>query len=175
MKLKDLMSSRTRLAAQWHSTKNYINDIQCTDAKALLSMLDKAHKAAIEGIKKSIVLTEEMIRQIITQNKAVHTNYQLIKSVPGIGHLTAVYIIICTNNFAAKPSGKQLGGYAGVVPFASTSGGSIKGKNKVHKMANKELKKLLHLCALTATLSTRPDPNNILIEKKQKVKTEWWY
>jgi transposase len=150
MKLKDLMSSRTRLVAQLHSTKNYIKEIQCTNDKQLLSMLDKAHKAAIEGIKKSIVQIEAMIEQIVQQNKAVYTNYQLIKTVPGIGHLTAVYIICCTNNFAAKPSGKQLGSYAGVVPFADRSGTSIKGRNKVHKMANKELKKLLHLCALTA-------------------------
>ncbi len=150
MKLKDLMSSRSRLVAQLHSTKNYIKEIQCTNDKALLSMLDKAHKAAIEGIKKSIVQIEEMIVQIIQQNKAIYTNYQLIKTVPGIGHLTAVYIICCTNNFASKVSGKQLGSYAGVVPFINSSGTSIKGKNKVHKMANKELKKLLHLCALTA-------------------------
>lgn len=150
MKLKDLMSSRTRLVAQLHSTKNYIKEIQCTNDKVLLSMLDKAHKAAIEGIKKSIALIEEMIEKIIHENKAVSINYQLIKTVPGIGHLTAIYIICCTNNVAAKPSGKQLGSYAGVVPFASTSGTSIKGRNKVHKMANKELKKLLHLCALTA-------------------------
>ena len=113
-------------------------------------MLDKAHKAAIEGIKKSIVQIEEMIVKIIQQNKAIYTNYQLIKTVPGIGHLTAVYIICCTNNFASKVSGKQLGSYAGVVPFGNSSGTSIKGKNKVHKMANKELKKMLHLCALTA-------------------------
>lgn len=150
MKLKDLMSSRSRLVTQLHSTKNYIKEIQCTNDKALLSMLDKAHKAAIEGIKKSIVQIEEMIVKIIQQNKAIYTNYQLIKTVPGIGHLTAVYIICCTNNFASKVSGKQLGSYAGVVPFGNSSGTSIKGKNKVHKMANKELKKMLHLCALTA-------------------------
>ena len=150
MKLKDLMSSRSRLVTQLHSTKNYIKEIQCTNDKALLSMLDKAHKAAIEGIKKSIVQIEEMIAQIIQQNKAIYTNYQLIKTVPGIGHLTAVYIICCTNNFASKISGKQLGSYAGVVPFGNSSGTSIKGKNKVHKMANKELKKMLHLCAPTA-------------------------
>ena len=150
MKLKDLMSSRSRLVTQLHSTKNYIKEIQCTDDKALLSMLDKAHKAAIEGIKKSIVQIEAMIEQIIQQNSDIYTNYQLIKSVPGIGHLTAVYIICCTNNFASKISGKQLGSYAGVVPFANTSGTSIKGKNRVHKMANKELKRMLHLCALTA-------------------------
>lgn len=150
MKLKDLMCSRSRLVVQLHSTKNYLKEIQCTQDKALLSMLEAAHKAAIEGIKKSIVLLETMIEKIIQQDPAIDANYQLIKSVPGIGHLTAVYIICCTNNFASKISGKQLGSYAGVVPFANTSGTSIKGKNKVHKMANKELKKMLHLCALTA-------------------------
>lgn len=150
MKLKDLMTSRSRLLAQLNSTKNYINEIKCSNDKELLAMLDKAHKAAIDGIKKSIVQVEGMIEQIVQQDKDIYKNYELIKSVPGIGHLTAIYIICCTNNFASKISGKQLGSYAGVVPFANTSGKSVKGKNKVHKMANKELKKMLHLCALTA-------------------------
>jgi transposase len=169
MKLKDLMTSRSRLVAQLHSTKNYIKEIQCTNDNALLSMLDKAHKAAIEGIKKSIVQIEEMIKQIIQQNKAVYTNYQLIRTVPGIGHLTAVYIICCTNNFAAKPSGKQLGSYAGVVPFTNSSGTSIKGRNKVHKMANKDLKKLLHLCALTA-IKYNPEFKHYFNRKKAEGK-----
>lgn len=150
MTLKDLMTSRSRLVAQLHSTKNYIGELNCTNNKALLTMLDKAHKAAIEGIKKSIAEIEKLIQQIITEDQAIYANYELIKSVPGIGHLTAVYIICCTNNFASKPSGKQLASYAGVVPFEHSSGTSIKGRNKVHKMANKELKKLMHLCALTA-------------------------
>ena len=150
MTLKDLMTSRSRLVAQLHSTKNYISEIKCTNDKALLAMLEKAHKTAIEGIKKSIVEIEAMITKIITEDQAIYTNYELIKSVPGIGHLTAVYIICCTNNFAAKQSGKQLACYAGVVPFEHSSGTSIKGRNKVHKMANKDLKKMLHLCALTA-------------------------
>jgi transposase len=150
MKLKDLMSSRSRLVTQLHSTKNYIREIKCTGDKELLAVLDKAHKAAIEGIKKSIEQIEILIEKIIREDAAIYTNYQLIKSVPGIGHLTAVYIICCTNNFASKISGKQLASYAGVVPFEHSSGISIKGKNRVHKMANKELKKMLHLCALTA-------------------------
>lgn len=150
MRLKDLMSSRSRLVAQLHSTKNYIKEIQCTNDKALLEMLDKAHKAALAGIKKSIVQIEALINKIIQEDKTILQNYQLIKTVPGIGHLTAVYIICCTNNFAARPSGKQLASYAGVVPFGHSSGTSIKGKDRVHKMANKDLKKMLHLCALTA-------------------------
>lgn len=37
---------------------------------------------------------------------------------------------------------------ATVVPFEHSSGISIRGRNRVHKMANKELKKLMHLGAL---------------------------
>ena len=150
MKLKDLMSSRSRLVTQLHSTKNYIKELQCSNDKQLLATLEKAHKAAIEGIKKSIVQIESLIDQIIQEEPVIYKNYLLIKSVPGIGHLTAVYIICCTNNFASKVTGKQLASYAGVVPFEHSSGVSIRGKNRVHKMANKELKKMLHLCALTA-------------------------
>jgi transposase len=144
------MSSRTRLVTQLHSTRNYIKELQCSNDKILLATLEKAHKAAIEGIKKSIVQIEELINKIIQEDAAIYKNYLLIKSVPGIGHLTAVYIICCTNNFAAKVTGKQLASYAGVVPFEHSSGISVKGRNRVHKMANKDLKKLLHLSALSA-------------------------
>ncbi len=35
--------------------------------------------------------------------------YDLLLSVPGIGKITiAVYLIVCTNNFAGNISGKQL-------------------------------------------------------------------
>jgi transposase len=43
-----------------------------------------------------------------------------------------------------------LASYAGVAPFGNTSGSSIKGRDKVHKMANKDLKKLLHMGAISA-------------------------
>ena len=36
------------------------------------------------------------------------------------------------------------------MPFEHQSGISIKGKHRVHKMANKNLKALLHLCALSS-------------------------
>jgi hypothetical protein len=42
MKLKDLMTSRSRLVAQLHSTKNYLKEIQCTEDKQLLLVLESA-------------------------------------------------------------------------------------------------------------------------------------
>jgi transposase len=150
MQLKDLLTARTRLLSQYTSTKSYLKELRPSNDKATQWIMEKAHKAALEGIKKSIETIEEAIQKIINADAILQKNYELIKTIPGIGHLTAVYIICYTNNFAGKISGKQLASYAGVVPFEHSSGISVKGKNRVHKMANKDLKKLLHLCALSA-------------------------
>lgn len=150
MQLKDLATSRTHLLSQLNSNKTYLKELKNVSNPTVQKHLENAYKTAIEGITQSIKSLEVLITEIINKNTAFKTNYDLLITVPGIGHVTAVYLICCTCNFAGKISGKQLACYAGVVPFENKSGISIKGKNRVHKMANKDLKKLFHLCALAA-------------------------
>ena len=148
--LKDMMTSRSRLLTQKNSIKVYLGELKLSNSKEMQLLIEQAHKAALEGIKESIKIVEKQIHQMIGQDAAIKNNYDLLRSVPGIGHLTAVYLICCTNNFICKITGKQLASYAGVAPFSNTSGTSIKGRDKVHKMANKDLKKLLHMGAISA-------------------------
>lgn len=169
MQLKDLMTARSALVKQLHGMKNYLKELKCTHDTNLQLVIEKAHRQAVEGIKKSIKNLEEHIQKIISADAAIYNNYLLIKSIPGIGHLTAVYLVCCTNNFAGKITGKQLASYAGVVPFEHSSGSSIKGKPRVHKMANKELKKMLHLCALTV-LKYSPEFKQYFDRKKAEGK-----
>lgn len=150
LKLKDMMTARSRLLSQKNSIQVYLGELKLCNSKETQSILEQAHKAALEGIKESIKIVEKQIHQMVQQDAAIRNNYELLLSVPGIGHLTAVYIICCTNNFICKITGKQLASYAGVAPFENSSGSSIKGRNKVHKMANKALKKLLHMGAISA-------------------------
>lgn len=150
LKLKDMMTARSRLLAQKNSMKVYLGELKLTNSKETQLIMEQAHKAAMEGMKESIKSVEKQIQQMIQQDEAISNNYELLISVPGIGHLTAVYIICCTNNFICKITGKELASYAGVAPFGNKSGTSIKGRDKVHKMANKDLKKLLHMGAISA-------------------------
>lgn len=117
--------------------------------KATQKTLEQAYKTAVEGLKKSISSIEKHIKELIKADDTLQKSYDLLLSVPGIGHITATYLIVCTNNFAGNISGKQLASYAGVVPFGNSSGISIKKPEKVHKMANKELKKILHMGAMS--------------------------
>lgn len=150
LQLQDLMASRRRLLSQVNSNKIYLNELRNISDKHSRQVLERVHRDAIKGISQSIAKIEILLKKIVYDNEKIKTNYKLLRSVPGIGYLTAIYMICCTCNFACKRTGKQLASYAGVVPFEHSSGISIKGRNRVSHMANKELKKMLHLCALSA-------------------------
>lgn len=150
LKLRDLITSRTRLKSQLNANKAYLKELKDINEKTTQKMLERSYKMAITGLKKSIAEIEKQIALVIKSDPSIQANYKLLISVPGIGPVTATYILSCTNNFANKVTGKQLACYAGLAPFPETSGKSIKGRNKVHKMANKELKSLLHMCALAS-------------------------
>jgi len=167
--LKDLVAARNKLVSQITAINTYIKELQSVSNAVVKKVMEKAHTDAIAGLKKSIQIIEAQIRKIISENKDIKTNYQLLITVPAIGHFTAVYMICCTNNFASKITGKQLACYAGVVPFEHSSGVSIKGKQRVHKMANKELKKLLHLCAMVA-IQYYPEFSSYYKRKKEEGK-----
>lgn len=148
--LKDFVSARTKLLKQITSLRVSIKELGNVNEKTHQKLIERSLRSAIDGIARSISNIEQEIKKIIEENKAFKVNYKLLVSIPGIGHVTAVYLIGCTANFAGSPSGKQLACYAGVAPFEHSSGISIKGRTRVHRMANKELKRLLHLCALSA-------------------------
>src|SRR5437588_2111921 len=150
LKLKDLVTSRTRLIGQRSANKKYLRELKRVNDKETQAAIEKAYKDVLTGMDKSIKAIESQIKAVIKKAEALKVNYDLLITVPGIGPVTAIYIICCTANFAGRPSGKQLACYAGLAPFGKDSGTSIKGKPKVHKMANKELKRLLHMGARSA-------------------------
>lgn len=156
VQLKDLLTARSRLKQQAGSIKVYLGELKGTTTAELHAVLEAAHRAVLQGIRDSIKAVEAQIKVALGADAALQQNYTLLTSVPGIGHLTAVYLLCCTHNFVLRPSGKQLASYAGVAPFGSRSGKSIKRPDRVHPMANKELKRLLHLGAL-AVIRTCPE------------------
>jgi transposase len=148
--LKDLQTLRTKLIQQKNSLVTHLNELKLSNMVSVQKSIEKVCKNALDGIKKSIEKVELSIKDKIKSDEAIQKNYRLLLTIPGIGPGTALMLVLATGNFIGKPSGKQLASYAGVVPFEHSSGISVKGKMRVHKMANKELKCILHMCALSA-------------------------
>lgn len=147
--LKDLVTARTKMLRQKTALSVHLGELRGVNSPEVQQIMEAGHRAALEGLKASIKAVEAEIKRIIRQDEALWENYKLVKTVPGVGHVIAVYLICCTNNFTRLISGKQLACYAGVVPFEHSSGSSVRGRSRVSHMANKELKRLLHLGALS--------------------------
>lgn len=148
--IKDLITLRNRHIVQLSSLRTHLKELKATTNTQAVKELEKIHLPLIGAMKATIKKTETAIIKKIQANDLTKKQYQLLLSIRCIGPVTASYLIACTNAFTLCSSGKQLACYCGVVPFEYQSGISIKGKHHVHKMANKNLKALLHLCALSA-------------------------
>ena len=121
MQLKDLQTSRVRLLSQKNANQSYLKELKNINDKATQKVLEQAYKTAIEGLEKSIKSVEKLIKKLISDQDSLQKSYDLLLSIPGIGNITAIYLIVCTNNFAGNISGKQpLRRTAGILRWCGT-------------------------------------------------------
>ena len=104
----------------------------------------------VKFLKATLKSIEKEMKDIISNQTQLKTQFELIKTVPGIGEKTAIYMLIATRGFTAFDNARKFACYSGTAPFKNTSGTSIKGKTKVNHLADKKMKSILQMCALVA-------------------------
>lgn len=148
----------------WKPVDKVIQDIKELQVKR--SLLVKSHSQLIQedkkdplfkkpllALKQAIKAIELKMEQLLEQSEAAFHQYNLLKTVPGIGKQTAMALIIATNGFTRLTQSRKLSCYAGLAPFPYSSGSSVKGRTKVSKMGDMKLKVLLNLSAWNAIRS----------------------
>ena len=104
----------------------------------------------IANLSKEIDKINTAMKSIIDQNTELKQTYQLVTSVKGIGMQTALTMIAYTDNFSKFENWRKFASYCGIAPFPYQSGTSIKGRTKVSHLANKKLKAIINMCAISA-------------------------
>jgi transposase len=132
--------------------------------KDVMHSLNVYTDRTVSVIDKQIEAIEREISALIKEDEKLNHMYQIITSINGIGFVTASYILVTTNEFINISEPKKFACYSGVVPFEHTSGTSIRGKNRVSHIANKTVKALLHLSALS-TLNTPGEIQDYYLRK----------
>ena len=124
-------------------------------SKEVFETVKDVNRSIIERLNKNLTKIEAKMLDIIDAEEQLGQQYKLLKSVPGIGMQTAIYLLIATKGFDAFENWRQLACYACVAPFPYQSGTSIRGRTKVHPLADKKLKSLLNMCAMVAVRHDR--------------------
>lgn len=151
-KIRNLLSLREKLITTKASLLRNVKELKSFDLE-VAKLSERLQKSTVKGIDLDLKNIEKQLDEIIDKDENLSKIFTLATSVTGIGKVTALYLICFTNEFTMYINPRQLACYAGVVPFEHTSGKSVRSKPKVHFMANKKLKKQLHMCALSAITS----------------------
>lgn len=149
MELKLLFTEREKVLKALSALENTREGEGFLPKEIMKSVL-KINRGNIRQLQKSLKQLDEKMLELINANDTFKQQNELIQSMPGVGPQTATYLIIVTKAFRSFQNWRQLACYAGVAPFEYSSGSSIKGRTKVHHMADKKLKSLLNMCALNA-------------------------
>lgn len=148
LKLRDLLALRERLITAQKSLKMPINELIAMGDKKGAEMVRRGCQKSLSSIEKEIEQIDNDMDNIIKDDPQLKELYKLAKSVPGVGKFTALFMICFTDEFSIYNNPKQLACYCGVAPFEHSSGSSIRGKTRVSHMANKVLKRMLHMGAM---------------------------
>ena len=147
--LKNLLVDRDTLLADRHKY-----EMQLHDQKGYMDAADYARKkhlwtAVIKTLDKQIALIDHEIQTLVESDKMIKHQTELLKTVDGVGDRIAVRMVVVTMAFKRFETPRQFNCYAGLAPFRYTSGKSIYSKSKVSQRANKQIKALLHLAAVS--------------------------
>lgn len=147
LSLKRLLSLRERLVKQRSGYKASLKEqkrvLVQKDNKTLFSTQEKM----ICYLTKQIDEVEKEMNEIMNKNESMLKNYELLRSINGVGPQTALFIIAYTANFTKFKNYRKFASYCGIAPFQNQSGTSIRGKTKVSNLANKKIKSLLDMSA----------------------------
>jgi transposase len=127
---------------------------QVTDDKRFMSKEDYAAKCKrlkrqIGDLEAAIAEIERAIETLVNEDETLKRQRELLLSVDGVGKQTAIKMIVTTNAFRDFKNGRQFCCHAGVAPFSYNSGSSIRSKSRVSNRADKSIKTLLHMAALS--------------------------
>lgn len=105
-------------------------------------------KRDLKHLDKEIKGIESRLLELVKQDQ--QHQLTLLKSIPGMGIKTALFLIVLTDGFSKFETASQLCSYVGITPTIRESGSSVRGRSRISKVGNKKLRNLLFLCAFSA-------------------------
>jgi transposase len=105
--------------------------------------------AVIADLEQRLECLEVEIKQVLHEGEWARSA-ELLQSIPGIGMLTAAWLLVLTVNFSACASAEAAVNYAGLAPLPRESGTSVRGRTQLQQGGNVRLRTVLYLATLSA-------------------------
>lgn len=151
LKLQPLLTLRDRLVRSRAGYEASVREQKKFLPSGDFPELFQTYTRMISVLKEEIKKLEKAIRGLIQSDEELKRTFELITKIKGVGLIVAAYLIVYTHNFTRFSDWRKFACYAGVAPFDFQSGTSVKRKPRVNSIANRQMKKVLHMAAVHAS------------------------
>ncbi len=145
-----LLSERRFKVEQCKQLEVKNKELELLQNSALENLLAADNEKLISELNEQIKRIEKEIQRIIKNDDTMKKLDEQMQSVPGVGKILSWNFLAKTNEFKNITTPRKFACYTGIAPFKNTSGTSVFGRSRVSLFADKSLKKLLHLGAMSA-------------------------
>lgn len=142
-----LQSLSRRLDALKQNHSQEINRLGAQDPSPDVRRSIEEH---IDFLNRQIEQLEQAISRLLDENDAYRLQVDLLCSIPGISHHTAVKFLAEVADISRFPQAKQIVAYAGLCPQQHVSGTSVRKKTRLAKSGSSSLRTLFYMPALSA-------------------------
>lgn len=106
-------------------------------------------KKRIQLLEQQIADIEQEMHELVESDKQLSRGMSYIQSIPGVSFISVATVVGETLGFATVENGKQLTSYVGYDVVIRDSG-SFKGKQRISKKGNKNIRAILHMPSMAA-------------------------
>jgi transposase len=105
---------------------------------------------SIAFLESEITALLKQIKEHIDTHPTLKVDRDLLISIPGIGEVTAAWILAELPDVTLIASAKSAAAYSGLAPFEYRSGTSVRRETRLSKRGNVHLRRALYMPAMTA-------------------------
>jgi transposase len=151
--IKVLLNTREQLISQKTAHINALRSIRRKVVRTPLA--EQVHQNCIDQIKQHIRAIEEEIRQLLDQNPDFRQLVKDLDSIPGVGFLLAIHMLILVETVPNALEYRKLASYLGICPYERRSGSSVYRKARSRHFGTSIIRKLLYLAAMSLRTHNR--------------------
>ena len=142
------------------------------DGPTCVAAVRRSDRAIRRYLQKQLAGLHAAIVALFRREPELRHQRDLLLSIPGIGEKTASRLLAYGGTVWGTHSEKELTAYAGLAPSHRQSGTSVRGKSRLAKQGNRDLRRSLYMATLAAIRSNpaiRPVRDRLLHAGKTKM------
>lgn len=151
---ESLLVMRGQVRNQLHALQH--NPVVVTSVRQRMETLDETITTQIGEIEAELTALsssgeeEASAGDQLSAERAWVKNIGRLQTIPGIGLITASWIVVATMNFTLCATASQAAAYAGLAPMPRESGSSVHPRSCIGHSGNGRLRTALYLATLSA-------------------------